>query len=147
VTQSPSAAQLVLQAPPVVAQAKPPHEGIAVTQLPELLQVYVVWVPAAQVVVPQATPAPALQVPAPSQLSLLQPETLAVHSFFGSVPAVALTHAEPAALITWQVGQEATPAHSFCVWPWTQAPLRHSSFAAQAVPLAFWATQLVPPTQ
>ena len=76
-----------------------------------------------------------------------EPEVLAVHSPFGSLPALALTHVAPALSTTWQVVHEAIAAHSFCVCPWMQLPLVHSLPAAQPVPLAFLLRHIVPPTQ
>jgi hypothetical protein len=73
---------------------------VLVEQLPPAWHSGPVRTPAAQLLPPHDVLTGALHVPEPSQLSTLQVATLAVHSDFGSVPAVANTHDVPAALIT-----------------------------------------------
>jgi hypothetical protein len=48
------------------------------------------------------------QLPEPLQLFWWQ--SVRLHSFFGSVPAVAFTHEVPVASTTWHVGHEGTAA-------------------------------------
>jgi hypothetical protein len=79
--------QVVLHALPL--HAKPLQLVEVVTQLPLVLQVALEMVPLLQPLVPHEVLAGTLHVPAPSQLSLLQLGTLAVHSLFGSLPALA----------------------------------------------------------
>lgn len=58
-----------------------------------------------QVEAPQTVFADAAQPPVPLQVSSWQFAESAVHSFFGSVPFVALTQEVPAVLTTRQVAQ------------------------------------------
>jgi hypothetical protein len=120
---------------------------LAATQPPLALQVEVEMVPLVHVPGPHTVFAGTLQVPAPSQLSLLQAETLAVHSLFGSVFAVAKTHEPPVGSTTWHSAHDETDAHSFPFWLCTQFIVVHSSGPAQAEPLALRRVQLVPPEQ
>lgn len=70
------------------------------TQLPPATHNGPVSVAPAQLVAPHGVLTGALHVPEPSQSSTLHVAVLAVHSAFGSVPATANTHAEPAVFTT-----------------------------------------------
>jgi hypothetical protein len=90
---------------------------------------------------PQLVLSATLQLPEPLQLSPLQPDTLAAHSFFGSLPAVALMHVMPVGSTTWQSGQGASveAAHTFCDCPCRQLPEMHWPGRVQGAPLATFA--------
>ena len=104
------------------------------TQLPLALHVKSVRVATEHVLAPHDVPLGTLHVPAPSQFAALQLAASAVHSFFGSVPAVAATHAVPALLTTWHDGHDVTAAHRWSFCACTQLPLEHIAARVQMFP-------------
>jgi len=60
---------------------------------------------------------------------------LAVHSFFGSVPADAATQAVPAVSMTWHVALHVVVAHRLPACATAQLPLRQSESFTQLAPV------------
>jgi hypothetical protein len=120
-------------------QTKPLHDGVVVLQMP-LPQVCRVSVPAEQLVAPQEVPSVAMHELTPTpplQLSLTQLGTSAVHSPFGSEPALAATHVVPAPFTTWHFAEQLTPtaAQRLPLCAGWQLPLVHWMLPVQTEPL------------
>jgi hypothetical protein len=135
-TQSVSTAQEVLQAVGVAQPRLPVQGRLLIVQEPEVQVDEVSLPPVLHASGAQGVPSLAWQLPLPLQLSLTQPPRLAVHSFFGSLPTVAATHAVPALVTTLQTGHDATELQRMSLCAWTHIAVWHWLLAVHTVPVA-----------